>query len=387
MEDFFEENLDLNDVDEQEEVEEVEEDEQEEQEEVEEPKKKKVESKSKKKEEASEEESEEEEEKPVKKKVEKKSKAEPKEEAEETEEGVEEDSEEESEAPDPKSFFEEVDKLTGQPVEVEFGDVDPLTPQGIAIRDKAVREAALDTFLQELEESYPTAYKALQYAYDGGNVADLFKEVATRDYSKVELKEDDDALATEILREYYKTKGIKNEKTINKMIETAQDSEEGIVTEAKGFLKELQEEQAEKTEKALAAQRQAAGEEKKRDQVLGAAINEVLETGTLSNFKINPKEVNEFRKFVVGSIRRAGEGNYTFTTQVDSRNLEKQLQYLYFQFKKGDISNLVQAKQITKETQKLRLKLQQEQGTKKTTTKEERGKFGSMKDFYGEDED
>jgi hypothetical protein len=384
MDDFFEEDLGITTPEEEKDEQETEEGSDEQEEEKE--KKKKPESKSKKKdeeEEESDDESEEEEEKPSKK-VKPKSKTESEEESEEEDkEETKEESEDEPEV-DSKTFFEEVDKLTGQPVEVDYGDVDPLTPQGIAIREKAVREAALDTFLQEIEQNYPTAYKALQYAYDGGDVAELFKEVAgTRDYSKVELKEDDEALATEILKEYYKSRGIKSEARINKMIEVAQDSEEGIVEEAKGFLKELQEEQSEKQTKALEAQRQAAAQEKQRDQVLGAAINDVLETGTLSNFKINSKEVNDFRKFVVSTIRRAGNGQYTFTTEVEPKNLEKQLQYLYFQFKKGDLSNLIQTKQTTEATKKLKLKLASEEANrgKKSTQREERNSFPSMKDY------
>lgn len=390
MDDFFEEDLDISGTEQEEEIEESEE--QEDEQEEEKDKKKKPESKSKKKdeeesedEEESDEEQEDEKEKKSTKKVDKKDKAKSKDEESEDEE-EEKDEETEEDEPsevDPKTFFEEVDKITGQSVEVDFGDIDPLTPQGIALRDKAVRENALDSFLQEIEQNYPTAYKALQYAYDGGDVAELFKEIAaSRDYSKVEIKDEDEALAAEILKDYYKSRGIKSEARINKLVETAQDSEEGIVEEARGYLKELQEEQAAKQQEAVENQRKAAAEEKKRDQILGTAINEVLETGTLSTFKINPKEVNEFRKFVVGSIRRAGEGNYTFTTQVEPKNLEKQLQYLYFQFKKGDISNLVQTKRTTEETKKLRLKLESEQAkSKKTTIKEERNQFASMKDY------
>lgn len=286
---------------------------------------------------------------------------------------------------DPSAFFEEVEKITGQGVEVDYGDVDPLTPQGIAIREKAVREAALEGFLEEIETKYPTAYKALQHAYNGGDIADLFKSVTSRDYSKVELNESDSDLAKEILKEYYQSKGIKNDKRIQKLLETAEDSEEGLVTEAKSALEELKAEQAEITDKTLKEQQAKAEEQKKKDRLTVTAIDEVLEAGKLGNFKLTGRaEIQEFRKFALNGLRRTADGKgYEFATPIDSSNLEKLLQYQYFQFKKGDLSKLIQIKASTENAQKLKLKLNAEAARGKKGSESEGGdpRSLSLKDF------
>lgn len=381
--DYLEEEISLTEEEQEEETSEEEGQEEEEQEE-ESPKDKKKPA-GKKKEKAPDEESEEdEEEKPDPKKKPIKDKNKEKEEeapSEEEEEESEEGSEEEEETPDATTFFEEVEKITGQPVEVDYGDVDPLTPQGIAKREQAIYETAQANIEEFIKTNHPRIYQALEYEAAGGNVSDLFKEAATRDYSIVELKEEDDALATKILEEYYQAKGFK-EVRIKKLIELAQESEEGVVVEAKAALEELQKEQRERSERLVSEQKQKEGEEKKRDASLVQSVDEVLETGRLDNFKINPKEGKEFRSFVVKSIRRKGEGRYEFATELDPKSLEKQLQYLYFQFKKGDITGLIQAKEASKQAQTLKLRFKQEaEKNKKTTTKEERNQFPTLKDY------
>lgn len=343
------------------------------------------------------EEQEEEEKKPEPKKKVKKKEPEPEPEEESEEEEQEEvedkkkdkkptdkaDDESDSGVEDPSAFFEEVEKITGQGVEVDYGDVDPLTPQGIAIREKAVREAALDGFLEEIETKYPAAYKALQHAYNGGDVADLFKAVTSRDYSKVELNDSDSELAKEILKEYYQSKGINSESRIKRLLETAEDSEEGVVAEAKSALEELRAEQAEVTDRVLKEQQAKAEEQKKKDKLTVSAIDEVLESGKLGNFKLTGKaEAQDFKRFALSSLRKTADGKYEFATPLDAGNLEKLLQYQYFQFKKGDLSKLIQIKASTENAQKLKLKLNAEAARgKKGSGTESDPRSLTLKDF------
>lgn len=291
----------------------------------------------------------------------------------------------EPETNDSVKFFEEVHKITGEELDVEYGEVDPLSPQGIAMREKVVKQAALDGFLEEIETNFPTAYKALQHAYNGGNIADLFKSITSRDYSKVVLSEDNPTIAKEVLKEYYQSKGIKNPTRIDKLIELAEDSEEGLLGEADSALKELQAEQAEKEVNILNEQKAKDDNRKKQDTILVSALDEVLESGKLDSFKLaGPKETAEFRKFVMANLRRSTkeEGKYEFATQIDGKNLEKLLKYKFFEFKNGDLSKLVQIKAITENTQKLRLRLEGEKAGNKTTAQSSPRTDGlSLQDF------
>jgi hypothetical protein len=339
-----------------------------EEEEEESPKKEKPKAKAKKVEEPAEEEEEEEEVKP------KKPVAKTTEDTEETEEGDE---------PNSQQFFEEVEKITGKAVEVDYGDVDPLTPQGVALREKALKETYINDMLAEIEENYPEAYRALQHAYAGGDISELFKSAGSRDYTTVQLKEGEDATAKEILREYYQKHGVKTQERINKLIELAEDSENGLYEEAKGALEELAAEQSEERTKIVETQRRAAEEDRKRDQLLLTAIDDVVSTRKLGNFRISdPVEAREFQKFVRSNIRKLGDGKYELSTTVNQSELEKQLQFQYFQFKKGDLSQMIQQKAATLNANKLKLKINEENSKAKRKTEQDARTFGcSLKDF------
>lgn len=383
--DFAAENLLNQEVENELENQEEETEEQEEQEEEEkEEKKPEVKKKTKAKKEEPETKEEDEEEEEVKPETKKAPKAEKEKEAEESKESEEEEEAQEETGDEAGTFFAEVEKLTGMELDVDYGDTDPLSPQGVALREAAVKEAALDTFLTEIETKYPQAFKALKYAYNGGDISELFTQTLARDYSKVELKDGDDALAKEILKEYYKSKGVKNDIKISKMIAADEDSEAGIVGEAKTALEELKAEQAEANNKVLEEQERKAAEGRKRDQVLIAAVDEVLDSRQLSSFKIPDRaEATQFKQYVFNNIRRTGDGKYELATPVDQSNLEKVLQYQYFQFKKGDLSKIIQQKAQTETVKRLKLRLQNEQSkTKKNTQQEDKsGQAQTLKTY------
>lgn len=283
---------------------------------------------------------------------------------------------------DSHKFFEEVEKITGQSIDVDYGDVDPLTPQGVALREQAVKEVALDTFLEEMQEKFPQVFKALQHSYNGGDITELFTQTTSKDYSKITLKEDDLVMAKEVLKDYYRARGVKNETRINKLLETAEDSDEGLYAEAQAALDELKEEQELKTQAILETQRQKATDQKKKDSLLLTAVEDVIERKVLGGFKIpDTAEAQKFKKFVVQNIRRGQEGKYELVTPIEPTNMEKLLQYQYFQFKGGDLSKIIKQEATTQNVNRLKLKLQQEQDkVKKQTIGENRGKL-SLNDF------
>ncbi len=352
-------------------------------------------------EESEEEEEEQEEEVEEKKKPKSKSKVTPKK-VEKEEEPEEEEEEEEEETQQPQNeeeeeeqeeetqddseqaskFFEQVEKITGREVEVDYGNVSPLSPQGVALREKALVDSTLDSWLEEIETKFPQVFQALQYANNGGDPAELFTQTTSRDYTRVELKEDDTDLAKQILKEYYQAKGVKSEEKIKKLIETDEDSESGIVKEAQSALAEMRTEQEEQRNQTLTAQKAKADEQKKRDTVLVTAIDEVLESRQLGSFKIIDKmEARQFKDFVLKNVRRTGEGKYEFATPVDATTLQNALQYQFFQYKGGDLSKIIQQKAASENAAKLKLKLKSEQGKVKKNTTEEGRTTLSLKDF------
>lgn len=352
---FNEDNL-LSNLEDEEVIEQEDEiEEEEEEEEIPEPKKKPV-KKDQKKAKAKVEEPEEEEE------------PEPEEEEEETEEESEEEETEEPtpDEPDPAAFWQRVDQLTGNPVEVEYGDIDPISPEGVALREKALADKSVRDFVEKLQENYPSVYEALEYAHAGGKVEDLFK--AERDYSAVVIKDDDADHAKLVLEEYYQRRGITNLARIKRMIAADEESEEGVVKTAQLALEEMKAEDAEQRAEEIETQKRIALREKEKDQRFVKSLNETILTGQIGSFKIaSSREAKEFADFVRSGIQRDGKGGYMFVTPIDPANMEKQLQTEFFRFKKGDLSALITTKAQTIKAQQLRLNADREKQKKKTS--------------------
>lgn len=338
-----------------------EEDEKDEEEEVKPAKKdKKVKDKAKTKDSEEEESEEEEVTEPVKEKEPKKDKPSDK----------EKDKEEEEEEPtdDAGEFFSKVATITGNDLDVDYGETDPLSPEGVALYSNAVRTQALESFLEEIETKYPKVFKALEHANAGGDPAELFKITASRDYSKVTIGETDEALARQILTEYYKSKGISNEAKIAKWIEGDEDSEQGLVGAANEYLKELQASQKASEDEIVAKQKVSRQEESKKDGLLLSAIDDVVGSGKLGSFKFASKQEQiDFKKYVTSTakIRKTSDGKYEFATAIDPQNLEKILQYQFFEWKKGELDKFITVKASSQNAAKLRLKVAEETAANK----------------------
>ena len=72
-------------------------------------------------------------------------------------------------------FFADVDELRGDTIEVEYGEVDPMSPEGVVLRERAVEDQAIENFENYLEAKYPKAYGYLMHTMAGKPEEDFFK--------------------------------------------------------------------------------------------------------------------------------------------------------------------------------------------------------------------
>ncbi|UCD07853.1 MAG: hypothetical protein JSW41_02715 [Candidatus Aenigmatarchaeota archaeon] len=259
-------------------------------------------------------------------------------------------------------FFKEVQGITGIELEVDYGDSDPLTPEGIAKRDQALASAAIDSQMQYLEENFPRAYRVLQHEANGGNVEDLFKANYV-DYSKIELKEDDADQHKRILQEHYMEKGM-SESRAKRNIEMDEDSEGGTYQAAKEVLAEKVKKQKDDEDKVLKDQEAAAKQQQEYDNQMRKIVEDVATSGKVGNFQIPKADQKEFYNYALSNISRNPQGGYSFVIPLNSETLDGVLQQAFFAYKGGDLSKLVETKATTKNAQKLRLNVK---STKKDT--------------------
>jgi hypothetical protein len=274
-------------------------------------------------------------------------------------------SKEDSEEESTESFWSDVEKLTGRQIEVEYGDVDPETPEGAAIREEALAQQVVNDHLDYLSKIYPREFRALEHAANGGKLEDLYSP-AEPDYSKISIGEDDEEAQKSFMNSYYQRKGFSPSKA-KRMVEADEDSEEGLYSATKDALKELSTDQERERNRIIEDQRKADMAAKKQDMQMIGSVERVVQSGKLNKFTVPVKEREGFYEYALSNMQRNPNGGYMFVQPVQPNDLERQLQEMYFAYKGGDLSKIIQREVKTEGAKRL----------KRASSKESSKKIGS----------
>lgn len=268
-------------------------------------------------------------------------------------------------------FWRDVSKLTGEEIEVDFGGVDPISPEGALVYAKAYRDVGIETFEAGLAEKYPIEYQALVMRMEGKDPSVLYKEGAF-DYTTLVIKEDDEDTQKSILKQDMKQQGL-SDKRIDIMIKSIYDSGD-LFTESQDSLKRLKESQEESFEQdriRIEAEKKAINQE---ISSFGGVVDEIVKKGQLGDFVISDKDKAGFHKFLAENIQYVN-GNFVAVVPLekDINKLNKQLQTEYFRYKNGNLKELVVKQAITENASRLRRNI-------KETTKGDQGILKELDD-------
>lgn len=245
----------------------------------------------------------------------------------------------EDNTPKSKNIYEEVDELTGTVVEVDYKDVNPLSPQGIQLREEAIRDQAIASYDQDLKERYPVAYQLFLHQQAGGKVEDFFK-TQTEDFSTITLTKTDVATQENVLRKALSLKGNLPEQ-IDAIVTYAKDKGK-LFEQSKLELEALQKRQADLEQERTVKAEKNKQLERQIVNTFFANLDKTLEKG-LQGIVIPKAERKAFTDFVTGRIS-VENGKLIYATILDPNNLTEELAANYFKFKKADLSKLVTSK-------------------------------------------
>lgn len=279
---------------------------------------------------------------------------EPNEPGEEEEEPEEEEEEEESEDDESgTSFWDDVESLTGQKVEVDYGDTDPESPEGAVIREHAIRQQTQNEVIDFIKVNHPDVHMALSHAMNGGDVRELFID-QDRDWSKIQLDENNIDGLKQFILEDMEQKGIER-KIANKVIEAGEDEDNLFEMAQKALAEKVktQKLQNQRRDQELQQHRQMI---QQSNQNLIGEVNKIINDGKLNSFTVAKQERDDFSQFAVSHMQSDGKGGHLIVLPVDKNNLEAQLQQLFFIKKKGDLSSIIQRAATTAKTNKLKSK-------------------------------
>lgn len=257
-----------------------------------------------------------------------------------------------------ETIWDEVAKINGINLDVDFGDVDPESAEGIAIRDQVLVDHTVDNYLEYLKNNFPESYRLLEHESNGGDIKELFNARAT-DYNKINLKQDDVDLQKQILTDFYKAKGF-DDKRIVRMIEADEDSPEGLFAAAKEALVTQQTAQKQKEEQIVLATQQQQKAKAARDQQVRDIVQEITNSGQIGNFQLAPKDKQAFYDFALNNVFSDGKDGYQVVLPINDKTLVPVLQQLLFTYKNGDLSEFVKREAATANVRKLKRRVLQD---------------------------
>lgn len=257
------------------------------------------------------------------------------------------------------SFYEAVHAITGRPIEVDYGTVDPISPEGVALRERFVRDAAIEEWDKNLRENNPRAYAYFLHTESGKPDEEFFeqKSFSVPDTSKLETSTD---LQSDLVKRALVAKGVPEEAaqlTVESYIKANTLKEKALAIH-----KEYQDadvEQLRRLEEAQNKQRQEFDVQVK--SVLDMVDNSIA--GGNLRFVVPEAKQPEFATFVKERIQYNQDGNFYFTQVITPKDIKGQLESLFVQFNGGSLKDIVE-KQATKlVAQRLRSTVQKDKAT------------------------
>ncbi|CAM6001144.1 unnamed protein product [Sphagnum balticum] len=249
------------------------------------------------------------------------------------------------------SFWDDVDKLRGEVLDVDFGDTDPSTPEGALIYEKAVRADELAKFEQHLADSNPRAYAFLTHILDGGKEEDFFKIAGEPGTLPTEAElQNSVEIQKEIITQDYKAKGL-SDKAIAATIKALISDDELEETAAEALKNRIK--VREDGVKAAQAQTELEAKQKtEKIKEMNDWVSSVISTGKVDNIIIPEKDRAPFAKAFASSIR-IENGQFVSVTPVTQETVNDVFKEKFFSYKKGNIADLIEKAAATANTKRL----------------------------------
>lgn len=251
-----------------------------------------------------------------------------------------------------KSLYEQVDELNGIALEVDYQGKDPLSPEGVIIREEAIANAAVEDYDAQLKEKFPRAYKFLTHLQAGGKEEDFFN-IANNDFSQVNLSKTDVAGQEAVYRQALAIKGISPEQ-IDTLVTTAKDKGK-LFDQSKIELEALQAKQKADEAKLETQKEQAIAAEEKTVKGFLGALEQSIAKG-INGIQIPKADVQAFTRFMASNVYYEN-GQMIRVTRLDPATLMEELAAGYFRFKKGDLSKVVANKASNQRAEEVRKKI------------------------------
>jgi hypothetical protein len=244
-----------------------------------------------------------------------------------------------------ETFYATLDALHGVDINagVDYGETDPMSPEGVFIREQHIRDLSMEEFANSMKENDPRAYSYFLHRSNGGSDDEFF---SAKSFVLPDLQEvrDNVDLQRDLYEQVLLNRG-NSPKQVAAIIKMAIEDGE-LLTEAETAYKAVKENeskvalQAEAKNKAIQQKRSADTQE------IGDALNSVLDSNSALKFII-PKAEKEMFSEVLRKQIQYENGNFFIVKPLSKENMAAVVEAELFSYLKGDVSKLVNKKATT----------------------------------------
>ena len=247
---------------------------------------------------------------------------------------------------DPLAFWEDVDKLHGTKLVVEYPEnVDPLSPEGVYHREKAVAAQAVEKFEGYLKVADPRSYAYMLHRQAGGDDDSFFsnKTFSLPEYDA--FKESAD-MQSRLYKSSLLSKGL-DEDTAQMAIDKA--IKDGVLFDkADAEYKKAEQSHAAELLAIENANKQAEQEYTAAVNTISQQISSAVNEGKGMNFIIPDTDKAGFAAFVKQQVEYDSREKKFLIVQKVGDELTRQLESMYLLYKKGDLNGLIKRKAESK---------------------------------------
>lgn len=283
----------------------------------------------------------------------------------------------EPEPEDNTDFWADVDQLRGEALEVDYGDVDPVSPEGAYIREQVVEKKAVENYDTYLRTTYPRAYAYFMHTEQGGTDEEFLGKMGGFQLPKWEEVSSSVDLQRQVVEADLRNKG-NSEKNIGLIVNAMmKDGELGVEAEqAYNAIRQNEEAYIRSMEEEV---ERNSREIKEAANFMTNAINSTIQA------QANALHIPETkRQALVQNLQsklQYSEGKFFLVEEVNPQELGKVIDKEYFGLTKGNLKDLIQREAGKKVVKKLGVAVDNQKKTLKTTGTEEQAKFLRVSDL------
>lgn len=266
-----------------------------------------------------------------------------------------------------EEFFGQVDALRGgDPVfsAIDYGTVDPMSPEGMLMRDQYIEERAVQGFQSYIQQTDPRAYAYMLHRQNGGSDESFFevKSFVLPELDKVKESVD---LQRTVLTEALKAKG-NSDKQIAVLLKAAADAGE-LAGDAEAAYNEIKKRDENIANSTLEQSNKRIARQKADIAALDSTVNSVITEGKELRFQIPDSEKGKFAQAFKANVHYE-DGQFYYIKPLTREAIPKILETELFAYLGGDLGKMIQKAATTVSAQRFIKKVQAADADKNKNT-------------------